>query len=333
VGKADKDSRGIGRLDAARASSKRGLCLSQKSSGPGGSRSEIEQLCLRNLLTAPEERVFFKDLEGRFLLVSDGWLAAIGHGISLEHVVGKTDFDFFTHPHAAEAAEDERRIIRTGRSIVNKPERETFADRRPAWVSTSRWPLCDAQGEIVGTWGITRDITAQMQDPQTGLANRLALMDRLKQALVRLEREPGRVAVLFLDIDDFKEINDRLGHRVGDAVLVQIAERLTGISRRFDTVCRYGGDEFVLLCTALHDDENVALIGERVASTLNRPIRTNGSELPVRSSIGAVVCSDPLADPEALLDEADTAMYAAKRERAQTIVIYDAERHRPPGTG
>lgn len=295
------------------------------------SLGETEWLCLRNLLSAPAERVFFKDLEGRFLLVSDGWLAAVGRGMSLEEVIGKTDFDFFAEAYAAGTAEDEERIIRTGRSIVNKPERETFSDRAPAWVSTSRWPLRDGSGEIVGTFGITRDITAQMQDPYTGLANRLALMDRLKQALVRLEREPGRVAVLFLDIDGFKQINDTWGHRVGDLVLAQIAKRLTGISRRFDTVCRYGGDEFVLLCTALRGDENIALIGERVANTVRRPIRTGEAQVVVRGSIGAVICSDPLADPEMLVEQADTAMYAAKREQSEGLVIYDAGLHPPLG--
>src|SRR5579862_689077 len=194
------------------------------------SLAETEWLCLQNLLSVPAERIFFKDLEGRFLMVSEGWLAAVGRGMSLEEVIGKTDFDFFAQSYASGTAEDEERIIRTGRSIVNKPERETFRDRAPAWVSTSRWPLRDAAGRIVGTFGITRDITAQMQDPYTGLANRLALIDRLKQALVRLEREPGRVAVLFLDIDGFKEINDTWGHRVGDVVLAQIAKRLIGIS-------------------------------------------------------------------------------------------------------
>jgi PAS domain S-box-containing protein len=126
------------------------------------SREEIERLCMLNLLENPEERVFFKDLESRFLLVSAGWLAAEGQGRSLDEVVGKTDFDIFSRPHAAAALADERRIIETGEPMLAKVERETFHDRPDAWVSTVKVPLRDGDGNIVGTWGIARDVTAQI---------------------------------------------------------------------------------------------------------------------------------------------------------------------------
>lgn len=292
---------------------------------------DIELLCMRNLLGAREERLFFKDLESRFLLVSEGWLEAIARGRALPEVIGKTDFDFFTSPHAHAAFEDEQRIIRTGESIVSKIERETFADRPDAWVSTSRWPLRDAAGAIVGTFGISHNIDAQMRDAATGLSNRLALMDRLKQALVSLERQPGRVALLFLDVDGFKAINDTFGHRVGDVVLAEIARRLTGVSRRFDTVARYGGDEFVLLCTALRASDNLHLIGRRVMRAVCTPVHNDGRALTVSTSIGAVICSDPAADPERLLEQSDTAMYAAKREGGGRLAIYDPDVHHQLG--
>ena len=115
---------------------------------------EVERVCMRNLLASPDERVFFKDRQSRFLLVSSGWLAALSGGRSLEQVIGKTDFDFFSRPHAAAALEDERLVIATGKPIVAKVERETFHDRPDLWVSTSKLPLLDDQGEIIGTWGI-----------------------------------------------------------------------------------------------------------------------------------------------------------------------------------
>src|SRR5947207_9839694 len=105
------------------------------------SREEIERICIRNVLAAREARVFFKDLESRFVLVSAGWLAAEGQGRSLEEVVGSTDFDIFSEAHAAAAFEDERRIIRTGEPVVAKVERETFNNRPDAWVSTTKLPL------------------------------------------------------------------------------------------------------------------------------------------------------------------------------------------------
>ncbi len=287
---------------------------------------------MSNLLAAREEQFFFKDLDSRFILVSDGWLKAVARGRSRDEVVGKTDFDFFTHPHAVAAHEDEQRIIRTGEPIVGKIERLTFADRPDAWVATSKWPLRDPGGQTIGTFGVSRDVTAQMQDPATGLANRLALMDRLEHALLGLERQPGRLAILFLDIDNFKHINDTWGHRAGDHVLTEIAERLTGVSRRFDTVSRYGGDEFVVLCTALRKNDNLRLIGERMMHAVCAPVTIIDGELRLQASVGAVVTAEPLADPEALLEEADTAMYAAKRAGGGGLVIYDATVHQPLGS-
>jgi two-component system, sensor histidine kinase and response regulator len=126
------------------------------------SREEIERLCMFNLLANPEERVFFKDLQSRFLLVSAGYLAALAHGRSLDEVIGKTDFDIFSRPHAVAAFEDEQRVIETGEPMLAKVERETFHDRPDVWVSTIKAPLRDEQGNIIGTWGMSRDVTAQV---------------------------------------------------------------------------------------------------------------------------------------------------------------------------
>jgi PAS domain S-box-containing protein len=116
-----------------------------------------------NVLANPEARVFFKDLESRFLLVSAGYVAAVAQGCSPDEVVGKTDFDIFSWPHAVAAFEDERRVIETGDPLVDKVERETYRDRPDAWVATNKFPLRDEHGSIVGTWGISRDITGPKQ--------------------------------------------------------------------------------------------------------------------------------------------------------------------------
>ncbi len=215
---------------------------------------ELKLTCMSNLLSAGEERVYFKDLRSRFLLVSAGWIAACAPGLAAEEIIGKTDFDFFSDQHAARAYEDEQQIIRTSEPVVGKVEQESYGARRGGWVSSTKMPLRDERGQIIGTFGISRDVTAQvnaekalahqvLHDPLTGLANRLALMDRLPQALLAMERHPSRLAVMFVDLDNFKEINDSFGHDAGDLVLTEVGRRLSALARRADTVARVGGDE------------------------------------------------------------------------------------------
>jgi diguanylate cyclase (GGDEF)-like protein/PAS domain S-box-containing protein len=300
------------------------------------SPAEVRRLCLENLLAEPNERFFFKDLDSRFLLVSAGFLAALGQGRSLEEVIGKTDFDIFSAPHALAAREDEQRVIATGQAMVAKVERETFHDRADVWVSTTKLPLLDEQNNIVGTWGISRDITAQIEaeqalvyqtlhDSVTGLANRVALMDRLAQALLDLERRAARVGLLFIDLDGFKDINDSLGHDAGDQVLVEVAQRLTEVSRRGDTVARLGGDEFVMLCAHLGAHDDLRPIADRVGQAIRAPLATGGRGLTVTGSIGVVVSDDPRVDPGELLRRADIAMYAGKRAGRNRFEVFDAE--------
>jgi diguanylate cyclase (GGDEF)-like protein/PAS domain S-box-containing protein len=289
----------------------------------------------RNLMRTPGERIFFKDMDSRFQLVSSEFLADQAHGASLDQVVGKSDFDFFTNDHACAAFEDEQRVIRTGEPVVGKIERETFSDRPDAWVSTTKTPLRDDEGKVIGTMGISRDVTAQvlaelalahqaLHDPVTGLANRLALMDRLSQALLALGRAPGRLAVLFIDLDNFKEINDSFGHETGDRVLVEVGRRLSSISRRGDTVARFGGDEFVLLCSVLHDDDDVRLIASRALREIGAELADEGNDVTCRASIGVVVTSNPQADPSELLQQADIALYDAKAAGRACFRLFDA---------
>jgi two-component system, sensor histidine kinase and response regulator len=123
---------------------------------------ELKLTCMNNLLASAEARVFFKDLMSRFLFVSVGWLTTCAPGHTAEDLIGKTDFDVFTYQHAFAALQDEQRIIRTGEPIVGKVERETYRDRADAWVSTTKMPLRDEHGRIIGTFGISRDVTAQV---------------------------------------------------------------------------------------------------------------------------------------------------------------------------
>jgi len=304
----------------------------------GGPLLGIERTCMRNLLNSAQERIYFKDLQIRFLLVSAGWLATAAPGHTLEEVIGKTDFDFFSNEHAAVAFEDEQRIIRTGEPIVEKLEQETFRDCTGPWVSTTKMPLRDEHGQIIGTFGLSRDVTAQvnaenaldyqvLHDPVTGLANRVALMDRLSQSLATLERQPSRLAVLYVDLDHFKQINDSFGHDAGDQVLAEVGRRLSLLSRRADTVARLGGDEFVVLCGALSGDDDVGLIADRIVQGIRAPYIEDGCDLSLTCSVGIVITSDPLAEPEQLIRNADEAMHEVKETGRNRYRVYDSAQH------
>ena len=299
---------------------------------------DLKIICIDNLLASPEVRVYFKDLQSRFLMVSAGCNATAPTGHTVDELIDKTDFDFYSEEHATAAFNDEQEIIRSGEPIVGKLERETFIDRGDNWVSTSKMPLRDENGLIIGTFGITRDVTAQimaeeklayqvLHDPVTGLANRFSLMDRLQQALGAMERLPGRLAVLFVDLDHFKEVNDTFGHDVGDQVLVEIGRRLSNSSRRVDTVARIGGDEFVVLCASLRDDDDVSLIAERIVKGVRVGYVKEGRDLSVTCSVGFVVSSDPHIVPEDLIRSADEAMYEAKATGRDRHRIFDPSHH------
>ncbi len=299
---------------------------------------ELKLTCMDNLLATPEVRMYFKDLQSRFLLVSAGCDATLPTGHATDELIGKTDFDFYSKEHAEAAFKDEQDIICSGKPVQGKLERETFDGRADAWVSTSKMPLCDEHGRIIGTFGITRDVTAQIKaeidlayqvlhDSVTGLANRFSLMDRMKQALLAMERRPGRLAVLFVDLDHFKEVNDSFGHDAGDQVLVEVGRRLTRFSRRADTVARLGGDEFVVLCASLSDGDDVSLIAERIVDGIRAAIVNDGNEMFVTCSVGLVVTNDPQVEPEELIRFADEAMYDAKASGRDRHRVFDPSRH------
>jgi len=203
-------------------------------------------------------------------------------------------------------------------------------DGRDILVSLTVSPVRDESGTIVGASVIARDITelrrvqeelvaaravAQqaMRDPLTGLPNRSLFLDRLGHALAAGAHETAKAAVLFVDLDAFKRINDSLGHHGGDQILLAVADRLTRAVRPSDTVSRLGGDEFTVLCDGVRSAEEACVIAERVAEELSAPIDVGGTEIVLSASVGIALAEggDP---PELAVRRADAAMYAAKRE-------------------
>ena len=130
----------------------------------GDPQRELKLICMNNLLATTEVRLYFKDLLSRFILLSSGFMAAYAPGRAAEELIGKTDFDVFSYTHANAALTDEQEIIRTGQPMIGKLERETYRGRADAWVSTTKLPLRDERGKIIGTFGFTRDVTAYIAE-------------------------------------------------------------------------------------------------------------------------------------------------------------------------
>lgn len=164
-------------------------------------------------------------------------------------------------------------------------------------------------------------------DPLTGLPNRLLLIDRMGQALTQARRNDSRLALLFLDLDGFKVINDSRGHQVGDQVLCAVGQRLMECVRGVDTVCRLGGDEFVMLLSEITEAADAGLVAEKLLSSLSTLVDDGLAPTPVSASIGISVFPDDAREAESLVDCADRAMYASKRAGGRCWRFYSALRN------
>ncbi len=198
-------------------------------------------------------------------------------------------------------------------------------DGTPFWNDLYISPVRDEQGTVTHYVGIQHDISEQKayeahlayhagHDALTGLANRSLLEDRLVHDVELTRRQGKRLAVLFLDLDEFKPINDSLGHAVGDELLRGVARRLSAAMRPGDTLARLGGDEFVVLLPDLHDGGQAMEVAERLLSIVSRPYRVDEHELSLSCSIGIAVSGGESAQPLELIQQADMAMYRAKQQ-------------------
>jgi diguanylate cyclase (GGDEF)-like protein len=221
-----------------------------------------------------------------------------------------------------------RDVLTTGQSL--HVELEVSADGDPAIAGRSYvvYALPVEGDRVVCQY---RDITElhatqqalqeqALQDPLTGLPNRRLLLDHAELALARLSRRQGVVALLFCDLDSFKAVNDTLGHPAGDALLREVAGRLRGAVRPEDTVARFGGDEFVVLCEGAVGDIGPLAMAERIRDAVVGRYDVRGTPVSVGMSVG-VATTERLVPVERLLAEADTAVYQAKRRPGRPVVV------------
>jgi diguanylate cyclase (GGDEF)-like protein/PAS domain S-box-containing protein len=200
-------------------------------------------------------------------------------------------------------------------------------------IEDSTAPIHDQGGQIVGSVMVFRDVgKARVMESQlshlsqhdflTGLPNRMLLNDRLKNALALARRHRTKVAVLFVDVDRFKQINDSLGHSIGDKVLQVLGRRLEETVRESDTVCRHGGDEFVIVLSEVEHAQNAARHAEKIRVALSPPHTIEQHDLHVNVSIGISVFPDDGQDAETLIEHADAAMYHAKESGRNNYRVF-----------
>ncbi|MEH2002898.1 MAG: diguanylate cyclase [Nostoc sp.] len=227
-------------------------------------------------------------------------------------------------------------VIETG-EILNLPESSTLItkDGNEIAIEDNVAPIRDQNGNISGSVLVFQDITKRKQteaelirnavyDGLTGLPNRVLFLDRLTRAIERSRRRSDYYfAVLFLDLDGFKEINDRFGHEIGDAFLVAIARRLESCLRSDDTVARFGGDEFTILLEDIKDITDASNFAQRIQDSLRLPVNLNGHQLSATASIGITWNFKNYDEPATLLRDADIAMYQAKRQEKGTYAIFN----------
>jgi diguanylate cyclase (GGDEF)-like protein/PAS domain S-box-containing protein len=243
-------------------------------------------------------------------------------------------FPEFTYPDDVDKDIEQAQLLLEGRLNSYKIEkRYVKKGGEVIWGDLTVTVLRDPEGRILYVLGMVEDITARKRaeetvrhlafhDVLTGLPNRALLKDRLSVALARARREKSRVAVMFLDLDRFKLINDTLGHSAGDELLKNVGQQLQGLVREGDTVARVGGDEFTLVLPGMESTEDVLRAAQRLRRTVSEPRLVAGRELRVTASIGVAVYPADGKDAEALLRNADTAMYRAKEHGRDSFELY-----------
>jgi diguanylate cyclase (GGDEF)-like protein/PAS domain S-box-containing protein len=280
--------------------------------------------------------MMFSDSDGLAIAVNDAFCDMVG--FSREELLGH-DSTQFTYPEDLALTKDSRESLASHRANqVRYVTRYLRKDGQIIISEVSCSTARDDDGQTLYFVSSERDITAErelavklshqaLHDPLTGLANRVLLGDRLIVARARATRLGGLVAVLMIDLDDFKGINDTHGHLVGDQLLSGVARRFEAVARPSDTLCRFGGDEFLYLAEGLAHASEAEEIASRFLETLDEPFRLGDVEFGQHATIGIVVWDANADQSFTLIRNADAALYEAKRRQKGSYQVFDASMH------
>ena len=288
----------------------------------------------RDVVEASGEYIWETDADWRYVYLSKRAESVLGHPLGA--LMGRRSADFMPEDEALRVSRWLAANMPEGGAFTDLEHRTVTASGEIVWQWVSGKAVRDDAGRIVAYRGTGANITERKRhearieqlatrDALTGLPNRALLHDRLTHAIAAERREHGLVATMFIDVDRFKTINDSLGHHVGDALLKQMAARLTGCVREDDTVARPGGDEFVIVAARLHDADGAAQIAGKVLECLSRPYVVGGHQLVTTCSIGISLYPGDGESIDMLLKHADTAMYHAKGTGGNAYRFFSAE--------
>lgn len=276
--------------------------------------------------------VIITDLQGRIEYVNPRFTEVTGY--SAEEVLGQSPGLLKSNHHGKEFYKGLWDAITGGHEwrgeICNRTK-----DGREIWEIASISPVFDEQGRLINYVAVKEDITEKkeqqdriqhlaMHDLLTGLPNRILFHDRLEQAISRGKRFDKMAALLFVDLDEFKRVNDNYGHRVGDQIIKDAAQRIAKCIRSVDTAARFGGDEFVIVLQDLEDAKDANQVAERVIASICRPYQVDGKTCVIGVSIGIALYPTHGLDPDTLLRNADQAMYQSKNDGRNTYTYYSS---------
>lgn len=292
-------------------------------------KSEAEKVAF---MESANDLIFHCTAAGEFLYVNPAWQKALGY--SFAELTGKTMIDFIDGDSKNRCMDEFRRALRGEQ--VSRVEGKLRSSYGTQVVVEGSFSCTFKNGQPVSMWGICRDITARKEaqeqlqhmahhDMLTDLPNRLTFTDRLTQAKALAKRQKQFLALLFLDLDRFKMINDTLGHAVGDMMLQEIANRLQSCVREVDTVSRFGGDEFVVMLVNPKTTDDIERIATQILKKLAQPMIIAGNELFITSSIGVSIFPSDESDTDELIKKADVAMYQAKAHGRNNCQFYCPE--------
>lgn len=295
---------------------------------------EMETRLFGAILVASPDPIFVLDLEGKFVFSNKA--TATLFGLDPDAIIGKTNFDL-GFSFASDFQHNLDKVV-IDQSTYRGKFNHTFASGQGERFEYLLAPVLDEGQKTEATVCIFRDVTERVlaeeqvwhnahHDPLTGLPNRRLFLDRLDQEVKHANRSSLPLALLFMDLDGFKGVNDSLGHEAGDRVLCDVAKRLADCVRADDTVARLGGDEFTVILTGAKQRKDVEHVAQTIIDAIAAPFKTAKQPIRISVSIGISLYPQDACTPADLLQAADQAMYTAKESGSNRMCFYDPSDH------